>query len=151
MGHVFHRLARAGLCVNSTSGYALFDDRDEFFCSTNSRVALKILVAKYSADLEEAAKLEAIRDCNPHHPGHARVGQLLDYFEHQGPHGTHTCLVLELLGPSVHLLQHATAAHSPFLPMEVVKQISRDMLIAIDYMHTSCRLIHTGKSINIFQ
>lgn len=118
--------------------------------ATNSRVALKILVAKYSSDLEEAAKLEAIQDCNPHHPGHARVGQLLDHFEHQGPHGTHTCLVLELLGPSLHLLQHATAAHSPFFPMEVVKQISRDdMLIAIDYMHTSCRLIHTGKPIKI--
>lgn len=36
-----------------------------------------------------------------HHPGWSHVNQMLDFFTLAGPNGTHDCLVLELLGPSV--------------------------------------------------
>jgi serine/threonine-protein kinase SRPK3 len=49
--------------------------------------------------------------------------QLLDHFDHTGPNGTHRCLVLELLGPSV--LSEAESYPSNRLPGNIAWQASK--------------------------
>ncbi len=59
--------------------------------------------------------------------------QLLDRFEHEGPNGTHSCLVLEPLGPSLHSI--AEAHRSNRLPGRDSWEASRQMISALAYIH----------------
>ena len=67
--------------------------------------------------------------------------QLLDNFYHFGPHGSHLCLVSEVLGESVQRL--STKYERYLLPIPIVKQITQQVLVGLDYLH-SCNIIHTG-------
>lgn len=59
---------------------------------------------------------------------HKHIVRLLDNFEHPGPNGTHNCLVLELLGPSV-----ATVTEERFagnrLPGYTAKKACKEMVL----------------------
>lgn len=65
----------------------------------------------------------------------------MDSFIHNGPNGQHYCLVFETLGESVRSLQKNTGQGS--LPLNTVKSIARQTLLALEYLHTY-NLIHTG-------
>jgi serine/threonine-protein kinase SRPK3 len=57
---------------------------------------------------------------------------MLDHFTHAGPNGSHNCLVLELLGPSVaDYLDGGTNR----LPGNVAKRIAKDTLLGLQYLH----------------
>eukprot|EP01119_Soliformovum_irregulare_P011093 TRINITY_DN2756_c0_g1_i1.p1 TRINITY_DN2756_c0_g1~~TRINITY_DN2756_c0_g1_i1.p1 ORF type:complete len:583 (-),score=144.95 TRINITY_DN2756_c0_g1_i1:94-1782(-) len=66
---------------------------------------------------------------------------LLDSFEHKGPHGKHVCMVFEVLGSN--LLDLIKAFNYRGVPLPVVKSISKQVLIGLDYLHTHCKVIHT--------
>ncbi|TEB28286.1 kinase-like protein [Coprinellus micaceus] len=75
------------------------------------------------------------------HPGRSHVIQFLDHFKHKGPNGTHVCMVFEVLGEN--LLGLIKRHQNKGVPMPLVKQIAKQVLLGLDYMHRCCGVIHT--------
>ena len=69
------------------------------------------------------------------------VVQLLDSFEHVGPNGTHVGMVFEALGEN--LLSLIKRYNYTGIPLPVVRHISRQILIGLDFLHRICQIIHT--------
>ncbi|TFK20104.1 kinase-like protein [Coprinopsis marcescibilis] len=75
------------------------------------------------------------------HPGKSHVIQFLDHFRHKGPNGVHVCMVFEVLGEN--LLGLIKRHQNKGVPMHLVKQIAKQILLGLDYMHRCCGVIHT--------
>ncbi|KAJ6498528.1 kinase-like protein [Mycena vitilis] len=75
------------------------------------------------------------------HPGKSHVISFLDHFRHKGPNGTHVCMVFEVLGES--LLGLIKRHQNKGVPIPLVKQIAKQVLLGLDYMHQYCGVIHT--------
>lgn len=78
------------------------------------------------------------------HPGRSHVISFLDHFKHKGPNGMHVCMVFEVLGEN--LLGLIKRHQNKGVPMPLVKQIAKQVLLGLDYMHRCCGVIHTGPS-----
>eukprot|EP01101_Sappina_pedata_P003728 TRINITY_DN1504_c0_g1_i1.p1 TRINITY_DN1504_c0_g1~~TRINITY_DN1504_c0_g1_i1.p1 ORF type:complete len:428 (+),score=133.51 TRINITY_DN1504_c0_g1_i1:38-1285(+) len=105
-------------------------------------VALKVV--KSAAHYTEAAldeveilKTVTIKDPNFQSP----VAHLLDNFFHKGPFGTHVCMAFPVLGKN--LLALIKAFEHNGIPIHMVKAIAKQMLIGMDFLHSSCQIIHT--------
>ena len=123
-----------------------FSSREAHSFRDNRLVALKILRAdstKTRNQPKESDILRSLADGNPDHPGHEHIVKILDSFTHSGPNGDHDCIVFEALGESV--LDFQRRCEDGRLPLEMVRPIARQLLLALDYIHSSCRLIHTGE------
>jgi serine/threonine-protein kinase SRPK3 len=68
---------------------------------------------------------------------------LLDSFRHQGPNGIHVCMVFEVLGEN--LLGLIRSYRDRTIPVRLVKQITAQILVGLEYMHDKCGIIHTGE------
>jgi serine/threonine-protein kinase SRPK3 len=77
------------------------------------------------------------------HPGRSHIISFLDHFRHTGPNGTHICMVFEVLGEN--LLGLIRRHHGRGVPIGVVKQIAKQVLLGLDYVHRCCRIIHAGE------
>lgn len=111
---------------------------------TGQHVALKVVrsASHYTETaLDEIKLLQRIVAANPSHPGKAHVVQLLDSFEHKGPNGLHVCMVFEVLGEN--LLGLIKRYNHRGIPMALVKQITKQVLLGLDYLHRECGIIHT--------
>jgi serine/threonine-protein kinase SRPK3 len=97
-------------------------------------VALKVVVSKASPENRESRILRDLSRNNSSHPGRKHIVQLLDDFSHTGPHGTHTCLVFELLGPSVSTVVEETFADGR-LPGVLAGRVCKELLLAVDFLH----------------
>ncbi|KDR71391.1 hypothetical protein GALMADRAFT_144070 [Galerina marginata CBS 339.88] len=75
------------------------------------------------------------------HPGRSHVISFLDHFRHKGPNGIHVCMVFEVLGEN--LLGLIKRHQNKGVPMPLVKQIAKQILLGLDYMHRCCGVIHT--------
>ncbi|KAF8061863.1 CMGC/SRPK protein kinase [Lyophyllum atratum] len=75
------------------------------------------------------------------HPGRSHVISFLDHFRHKGPNGTHVCMVFEVLGEN--LLGLIKRHQNKGVPMPLVRQIAKQVLLGLDYMHRCCGVIHT--------
>ena len=107
-------------------------------------MALKVVrsAAHYTETaIDEIKLLQKIVQANPSHPGKKHVVSLLDSFEHKGPHGTHVCMVFEVLGEN--LLGLIKRWNHRGIPMPLVKQITKQVLLGLDYLHRECGIIHT--------
>jgi serine/threonine-protein kinase SRPK3 len=80
---------------------------------------------------DEITLLSQIRDGDP--DNHKHCCRLLDSFEHAGPHGLHVCMVFEVLGDN--LLALIKAFNYKGIPLDVVRSLTRQMLVALDYLH----------------
>lgn len=112
----------------------------------NRHVALKILTAESyggGKDIYELSVLRHIKTANPDHPGYKHVACLLDEFRHEGPHGVHVCLVFEVMGEDLVALVRRYCDEK--LPIQLVKQVARQLLLGLDYLHRSCKIVHTGQ------
>jgi len=69
------------------------------------------------------------------------VVQLLDHFDTYKVNGRHFVFVFELLGPD--LLSLIKRYKYQGLPMAMVKQITKQVLVALDNLHTKYKIIHT--------
>lgn len=69
------------------------------------------------------------------------VVKLRDHFKHSGPHGTHVCMVFEYLGDN--LLTLIKRYDYRGLPLPMVKEIAKNILIGLDYLHRELSIIHT--------
>ncbi|KAJ6629478.1 kinase-like domain-containing protein [Mycena sp. CBHHK59/15] len=111
-------------------------------------VALKVVksAARYTETALDEIKLlqRLITSSTPSgasHPGRSHVISFLDHFRHTGPNGTHVCMVFEVLGES--LLGLVKRHQNKGVPMNLVKQIAKQVLLGLDYMHRCCGVIHT--------
>ncbi|KAG6873152.1 hypothetical protein C0995_002306 [Termitomyces sp. Mi166 len=77
----------------------------------------------------------------PNHPGRSHVISFLDHFRHKGPNGTHVCMVFEVLGEN--LLGLIKRHQNKGVPIHLVRQIAKQVLLGLDYMHRCCGVIHT--------
>ncbi|KAF3916440.1 Phototropin-2 [Orbilia brochopaga] len=111
---------------------------------TGRHVALKVVrsAAHYTETaLDEIKLLQKIVTAKPEHPGRQFVVSLLDSFEHKGVNGTHVCMVFEVLGEN--LLGLIKKWNHRGIPMQLVKQITKQVLLGLDYLHRECGIIHT--------
>ncbi|KAF8877562.1 kinase-like domain-containing protein [Gymnopilus junonius] len=105
--------------------------------------ALKVLTGLGSSapELHELEYLQRIRDSSLTHPGHSHVVQLLDHFYYRGPNGRHLCLVMDVMGQD--MSSFARRCKYRRLPANLVRVISRQLLLGLDYLHQECDIIHT--------
>lgn len=112
--------------------------------TTGKHVALKVVrsAAHYTETaLDEIKLLQRVVDANKEHPGRRHVVSLLDSFHHKGPNGNHVCMVFEVLGEN--LLGLIKRWNHRGIPMPLVKQITKQVLLGLDYLHRECGIIHT--------
>ena len=96
-----------------------------------------------AATTHEVDISRCVTNTDPKHKGYHVVRHLHDSFEVEGPNGTHMCLVLELLREPLWLfLQHL---RMDYMPQVVLKPTCQMILDGLDYLHTRCHVIHTGK------
>lgn len=100
----------------------------------------------------EVRMLHAIAAACARARGHAareRFVEALDTFVVDGPFGPHRCLVLEpMREPLLTLKMRLTAPHTGELHpgnVPLVKGYIRGILEGLDFLHTSCAIIHTGE------
>jgi serine/threonine-protein kinase SRPK3 len=70
-------------------------------------------------------------------PGRANIITLMDSFEVSSIHGRHLCLVHEAMGifPKI---------GGQGLPVPLVKVVVKQLLLALDFLHRECQVVHTG-------
>ena len=66
---------------------------------------------------------------------------MFDCFFHHGIYGKHFVMAFEVLGKN--LLSLIKKYDYRGIPIPVVKQITRQLLMGLDYMHRVCGVIHT--------
>ncbi|MCO5612176.1 hypothetical protein L7F22_066438 [Adiantum nelumboides] len=107
-------------------------------------VALKVVKSAphyTETALDEIKLLQRLVAANPHHAGRRHCVSLLDHFKHKGPNGSHVCMVFEVLGEN--LLGLIKRYQHRGVPPHIVKQIAKQVLLGLDYMHRECGIIHT--------
>ncbi|KAG6179770.1 hypothetical protein E4U36_005345 [Claviceps purpurea] len=109
-------------------------------------VALKLLrVECYTSTQQifEREILEKIREVSREslHEGRKHVLPLIEHFTHRGPNGQHVCLTFDVQGH--HLYFQAAQYKDGKLPVKTVKEIVRQLLTGLDFLHRECGVIHT--------
>ena len=109
-------------------------------------VALKIYVrsrAKPNTINREIKIYQHIASIESSHPGRQGVRTILDSFQIAGPDGIHTCLVHEPLWESLENIQRNRL--EPKLSKNLLRFVLTDLLQTLDFLHSECHVIHTGK------
>jgi len=104
-------------------------------------VALKIV--KSDKDYRAAAydEIEILQKINLNDPNNENfVIHLFDHFEHAGPNGNHVVMSMEPLGNN--LLDLIKYYDYTGIPTKIVRIICRQILIGLDYLHSTCGIIH---------
>ncbi|CAL4067742.1 unnamed protein product, partial [Meganyctiphanes norvegica] len=107
-------------------------------------VALKVVksASHYTETaLDEIKLLKCVRESDENDPKRDKTVQLLDDFKISGVNGTHVCMVFEVLGHN--LLKFIIRSNYQGIPLQNVRNITRQVLEALDYLHTKCQIIHT--------
>ncbi|XP_057297000.1 SRSF protein kinase 3-like isoform X2 [Hydractinia symbiolongicarpus] len=107
-------------------------------------VALKIVksASHYTETaLDEMKLLRTVHTADPSDPGYPHVVQLLDHFKVRGIHGSHVCMVFEVLGHN--LLKFIIKSSYRGISLLMAKNIIRQTLLGLNYLHTACKVIHT--------
>ncbi|BDA45693.1 probable SRSF protein kinase 2 [Coccomyxa sp. Obi] len=111
---------------------------------TQTGVEAALKVQKSAQHYTEAARdeitlLTQIKDGDAENAKHCV--RLYDWFEHSGANGRHMCMVFEVLGDN--LLSLIKLYNYRGIPLPLVKHITKQVLVAIDYMHSKLDIIHT--------
>ena len=72
---------------------------------------------------------------------HTGIVQLLNSFIHNGQNGKHFCMVFEVMG--VTLLEIIKRYNYKGIPLPLVRIITKQILIGLDFLHRICHIIHT--------
>lgn len=113
---------------------------------TQKHVALKIvksdkIYSEAALDEIEVLKSASANQANDQFGGYKHLLTLLDDFIHSGENGDHIVMVFEVLGEN--LLALINRYENTGIPIGYVKQISKQLLLSLDYMHRVCGIIHT--------
>ncbi|CAE6499557.1 unnamed protein product [Rhizoctonia solani] len=110
----------------------------------NRHVALKVVKSapRYTETaLDEIKLLQRLISGDVNHPGRRHVIGKYILSNDLGPNGNHVCMVFEVLGEN--LLGLIKRHQAKGVPVHLVKQISKQILLGLDYMHRQCGVIHT--------
>ncbi|XP_053377977.1 SRSF protein kinase 3-like isoform X2 [Mercenaria mercenaria] len=91
--------------------------------------------------IDEIKLLRCVREADENDPFRERTVQLLDDFKISGVNGTHVCMVFEVLGNN--LLKFIIRSNYQGIPLPNVKNIMRQVLQGLHYLHAKCKIIHT--------
>lgn len=84
-----------------------------------------------------------ISSCISDHTGKRYIRLVQESFELKGQLGSHVCLVFEpLREPIWRLGRHLGSVG---LPAEILKPFLKVLLEGLDFLHSECGIIHTGK------
>ncbi|KAF3492325.1 protein kinase domain-containing protein [Arthroderma uncinatum] len=137
LGEIFNAryqvLGKLGFGANSTVWFC----RD---LKLHRYVALKIYI-RNSTSKREGEILKYLTGFRSSHPGSSKFRKMLDAFETSGPTGEHPCLVHEPLITSLLHLQAIFVGHR--LPESALKPLLRELLTALDFLHSEAHVIHT--------
>jgi serine/threonine-protein kinase SRPK3 len=95
-------------------------------------------------DTEQSRELLNLQSLQEKYPSQHLV-QLLDSFIHQGPNGSHQCLVFELLGPTVDFVVTRYREDGESLEPETILRLTKQLLQSIAYLHKA-GYAHGGQS-----
>ena len=87
----------------------------------------------YKDDKEKLADIETTEN--------SKVVQLLNSFIYHGQNGRHFCMVFEIVG--VTLLEIIKRYNYKGIPLPLVRIITKQILIGLDFLHRICHIIHT--------
>ena len=91
--------------------------------------------------LEEYYKDEPEKLNTIHKKENSHVVQLLNSFIYYGQNGKHFCMVFEVMG--VTLLEIIKKYNYKGIPIPLVRTITKQILIGLDFLHRICHIIHT--------
>ena len=91
--------------------------------------------------LEEYYKDEPEKLKNIHKKENSHVVQLLNSFIYYGQNGKHFCMVFEVMG--VTLLEIIKKYNYKGIPIPLVRTITKQILMGLDFLHRICHIIHT--------
>lgn len=109
-----------------------------------SVVTLKITNTNPNQDAaqDECQIEDHIANTDPSHRGYALFRPNVDSFEVTGPKGSHLCLAYEpMREPFWHFQRRFT---DRLIPLPIIKTYILFLLAGLDYLHTGCRVVHTG-------
>ncbi|KAI5247945.1 kinase-like protein [Aureobasidium subglaciale] len=123
---ILHKLGWGGYSITWIA-------RDRLSCRN---VALKITISEASTSRNrERQVLEALWQTEPpSEVQHQHVVRLFDAFKHVRPNGTHDCLILELLGPSIPTIIEARYSDRR-LPGKIATKLCKETSLALDILH----------------
>ncbi|GAQ39208.1 hypothetical protein AtubIFM54640_006584 [Aspergillus tubingensis] len=122
---IHHKLGWGGF-----STVWLAHDKEE-----NQWVSVKIMRADTSQGSQELHNLQLLADRSQGKPSAKYIVSVLDSVTHQGPNGTHLCIVFELLGPSVSKVVDDYHSFGDDLEMDIILRMSEQLLGAISLIH----------------
>jgi serine/threonine-protein kinase SRPK3 len=100
-------------------------------------------VGLINKEFPERDSLAIITDRNPEHPGYhycsSTLGTMIAESE---SHGLHFCFLFEPMGTDLYQLQRQQP--NGVFPVSVTKKIIKQTLLALEYTHMECGLVHTG-------
>ncbi|KAF5656260.1 CMGC SRPK kinase [Fusarium circinatum] len=133
---------KLGYGANSTVWLAR--DLNRWKWSVEKYVAIKVKATKSSKRRASAENeieiLQHISRTNPKHHGWHFVRKLTDTFNLESPYGSHPCLVLEPLREPLWL--YCSRYIGGVIPPDILKILLQMILLALDYLHTECQVIH---------
>lgn len=142
LGPLFHRLARQGRSVPPS----LLSICVSLICSRSDKrhAALKIVksAGRYAETARDEIKLlRQVTNASPSHPGRDHIVSFLDSFTHTVSSVAHICISFEPLGANILSLIEKNRRKG--VPPCVVKSITRQVLLGLQYLHEECDLVHT--------
>ena len=111
--------------------------------SESTHVILKIYVSGQGRD-HELNVYTHIDSIDTDHPGKKYVRKLFDHFYINNAQGRHLCLVHQALG--MNTSDFLQLKHGHRMTLEGMKSAIRQLLGALDFLHSVAHLIHTGKN-----
>ena len=115
------------------------EDTDEV--RRHSYATLKVFTRECD-DPEEFNIYNLLSAGDASHPGHRHIRTALDVFTLPRQDGDHKCLVQKPMWDSFRDLLNRNPAHR--FPTEMLRPALCYILFAIDYLHSECKLVHTG-------
>ncbi len=83
------------------------------------------------------------------HRGHALIRKAIDSFRIPSARGEHLCLVYEPLRETVDHYRWRFADGQP--PLSLIRAYAQILLVGLDYLHTTCRIVHTGMPDQVYR
>ncbi|KAF8900306.1 kinase-like domain-containing protein, partial [Mucidula mucida] len=108
--------------------------------------SMKVLVGDLTDDrtgIDELGMLKTVHSRNPLSSGYPHICHLLDNFVHHGPNGDHRCLILEAMPFNMLEIHNAFRSASDAMPLFVIQRVAQQVLLALQYIHEECGLVHT--------